>query len=78
MRGVIHSGPGSFVFLDMSMIDTYTLDSNSLPAGTEVPVTVTMSVGSRASWRLPGRRRREESLTEIREKWRLVTSSPTN
>lgn len=42
MRGSIQSTPAHlFVFLDMSMIDTYTLQSSTLPAGTVVPVAVT-------------------------------------
>lgn len=33
------TGGSQFAFLDMSMVDTYTLNSASLPAGTVVPVT---------------------------------------
>lgn len=41
MHGSVQSTPNAlFVFLDMSMIDTYTLSSSSLAAGTVVPVTV--------------------------------------
>ena len=40
MRGSVQSTGGPLAFLDMSMVDTYTLNSNTLPAGTVVPITV--------------------------------------
>lgn len=41
MHGSLQATPAyQFTFLDMSMIDTYTLNSHSLPVGMTVPVTV--------------------------------------
>jgi hypothetical protein len=40
MRGYIETTASQFGWLDMSMIDTYTLISSTLPVGTVVPITV--------------------------------------
>lgn len=41
MHGIIQTaGNGSYAFLDMSKIDTFTLNSTTLPGGTVVPITV--------------------------------------
>jgi hypothetical protein len=48
MRGSVQTtGAGLFAFLYMSMVDTYTLSSSTLPPGTAVPITVSFrAVGS--------------------------------
>lgn len=48
MRGSVQTTGGSFfAFLYMSMVDTYTLNSSTLPPGTDVPITVSFrAVGS--------------------------------